>query len=434
MIAEMMPHSKFPTLSTPEEDLKALLAAMGIYDEPEGKCPGTLNDVYLRRIGEVKQECAYCSKGNACSTRHGSNVDLIRKNYGRCFTQHTNRELRSSCRSCPSAVRNECERIAPSLKVELVGDDEDIAEIDALIAGLSSPTKDVPHDPTPEPVTESAVASEAPKPALVSATTDCAPEASDLFSSQRFTTALQEALNEDADTLLVRLTRISAAICPTGAATFYGDELRAQFCAVSIALNIKGAMPVFRDVQHGRFPKGKPASDADALLSHDLRVVDLDWIAKHHHAGRSSAFKALLNEDGTLKLASAFDFASQPTSAEAKAGKLGLDTKAQAELGMLKTNTVRDRLKHLRESEGRDRTKIGDAITKGHGRKKGDPECLYQLYVLCVMNNWGDNDWSISAVLDSATRLHGYKETPARIRGDIDWLKPIMVKDKVKRP
>ena len=306
------------------------------------------------------------------------------------------------------------------------GDDD----LNALLLGLGlDPVGHVQHEPMPEP---EAVLESEPKPEPVSATTDCAPEPSDLFSSQRFTAALQEALNEDADTLLVRLTRMSAAICPTGAATFYGDELRAQFCAVSIALNTKGVMPVFRDVQHGRFTKGKPNSDADALLSRDLRIVDLDWIARHHHAGRSSAFKALLNKDGALNLARAFDFASQPTSAEAKAGDLGLDTKVQAELGMIKTNAVRDRLKHLRESKGRDRTKIGDAITKGHGRKKGDPECLYQLYVLCVMNKRSDNDWSISPVLDSATRLHGYTETPARIRGDIDWLKSIMVKDKDK--
>lgn len=201
-------------------------------------------------------------------------------------------------------------------------------------------------------------------------------------------------------------------------ATAYGEPLRAQFVAASIELCDRRVMPAFRDVYHGRFPKGRPASEHDETLSHDLRFIDLYWIAKHHATGRGMKFSKLLDSDGNLDHGKAWEFASLRRSHENKSNDLILTKQIQAELFMLKTKATEQKWYRLSLDRGEATTTIATAIARGHDRKKGDPEQLWQLYALCKMNGWTNK----SEILGSASILFGQAVPPARLRTDIKWL------------
>ena len=258
---------------------------------------------------------------------------------------------------------------------------------------------------TPTPTVESPTASVSDSAVVTVTTGNVSPQ---LLTGIR--AGLQSMNTKEAT---AHLEQIAQEIRGT-AKTEYDERLRAQFVAASIELCDRGVMPAFRDVYHGRFIKSRPASEHDATLSHDLRFIDLCWIAKHHAAGRGKHFAKLLTDDGYLDHGKAWEFASTRGSHEKKSNDLILTPQIQAELFMIKTDAAKQKWYRLNLDRGEATTTIATAIV----RKANDPEQLWKLYALSEMNGWNNK----GAILGSASRLFGQTVTTARLRKDIAWL------------
>lgn len=157
---------------------------------------------------------------------------------------------------------------------------------------------------------------------------------------------------------------------------------RTAICAISLELNRRGALlPRLRPVRRGKFVGAKPDSPDDALLANDLRFVDVHWLATHRENVFVGKWGKLLGSDG-LNFSEASQFVSQPGAASKKAELLTLSKLDDAALFMIQTEETQKRWTALLKRKNNAVRDIRLAISRNHGRRKDDPEWLWNIFAL----------------------------------------------------
>ena len=372
--------------SDDDDVLDELLKEVGCEDTPlpiEQTCSGTLADFHTNKT-HAAETCNVCASQPKCEAKHSRMSEMIEDNRGACFGKKEPYGFSilepEKCQRCQYDIH--CESATRM-----------VAKLARTATVITFPTTRAE-----------------PAPASVAT-----PVAIPMIVHGNMTDA--EAI--------AAVRAASQAICQAGIATNYTPELRTAFLAASLAVNARGIMPAFRPVARARVTNGgKIASDDDKMLANDLRLIDLDWIARHHAQGRSESFAALLNADGTLNNEKSYEWVAQKGGSEKKVDLLILTPHIQAELFMLKSNAMKEATRRLQERKGKQMTAIVAAIERGHGagRRKEAPEYLWRLYCLCDLNGWEADNWKPAAVIDSAGRLAD-KGTARQTRRSILWLK-----------
>lgn len=383
---------------TDDEEFAALLAHLND-DEPKPGavpdtlyCSGTFATFYTNRRREL-DICTTCPRFEDCANKHANNMDRVECYHSDCFSNHPEETNGTpepvQCRNCFVVVN--CVYATRIMKAASKHEAVSIpAAVEAAIIVF--------------PASKAAVAVSAPVAVAAPVT----------FSHDCLNLALAEMQSKTAADVTAVL-RATSQMIREGTKTNYTHELRLAFLAASIDLNTKGIMPAFRPACRGLFDNGKPISENDTTLANDLRVIDLDYIIKHHPHGHGEIFKDLLNDDETLNLEKAMKFATHKGSGAKKAELLQITPAQQAELFIIRDEKTRKRWDRIRKSKHRDLTTINAAINAG--RKGGDPEQHWQLYALCVVHSW-----SVKAVLDSARRLPNMTMSASTMRRTIRWL------------
>ena len=270
----------------------------------------------------------------------------------------------------------------------------------------------LPHTPEVETpaASEAAPATDATEPAV-----------GFTFDSTGFVDALKKYKRMDVAAILANLVTLSNTIRPMKAETRYPFDLQCNFLAASLELNTRGMIPLLRPVARGKLGGSKVATTPDdiAYFNHQ-RLVDLDYLAKHHPHGRGVIFEKLLNDDGTLDCAKALKWVSILGCAEKKTELLQLTPHEQAELFIIRDNQTRKRWERLQTNKRKDTTKINATLRRG--RKPGTADQYWQLYALCVLL-----DWEVRAVADASTRCPTLNMSARTVRRNYDWLKGFMV-------
>jgi hypothetical protein len=344
-------------------------------------CQGKLEDFFTNKHTSP-EKCSGCSRFSTCDNTHFNMMSRIEEYHADCFGKkawHGWSTLEDKkCRNCFVAAK--CTSTTAKINEPAIADAK-VIEFDS-----------------PPPAVPSTIA-----PALK--VTDAS-----LFITNDFLTAMVDMQSKS-------ITELFAWIRE---ATILGYTLpqRVQFLAASLELNNRGILPAYRPSRRAARPeKDKPYSVDDALLSNDHRLIDIDYIAKHHPDGHGDIFSSLINKDGALNYEMAWKFISTRGKAEKKAELLQITPAQQVELFILRDEYTRKRWNWILKNRRKHLVMITAAINAGHGRKKGDPEHIWQLYSLWVMNNW-----NTYAVIQSAHHLP-HTSTPAQIRKSIDWLK-----------
>lgn len=301
--------------------------------------------------------------------------------------------------------------------------ERDDEEFDKLFAALLEGAEE-PLIATPTPAIKSPTESAARpfvatlvKPTVPVATVEAesGSEPATHLTFQDLAGALAEFQPMSVSEITASLRATSQAIQHTSK-TEYTHPLRVQFMAASIELNNRGTMPAFRPACRAAPPKkGQSYPADDTKLSNDLRIVDLDYLAKHHPHGHGKIFDSLLDDDGNLDHGKAWTFVTRKGDATKKAELLALTPNEQAEMFVIRDNKTRQRWKHLLENERKHKGMIRAAIDAG--RKGGSVGEHWQLYALCVMLGW-----STKAVIDAVARVPGLTMSMITVRRSIPWL------------
>ncbi|UCV04979.1 hypothetical protein [Dechloromonas denitrificans] len=378
------------------KEFNSLYAAL-FDDEPmpdDGHCTGTLATFYTNKQ-LAPDTCTGCVKHPACNSTHENHMDRITRFLADCFGHKPvhPRGLAEpvKCETC--FVRKDC--IDATTIIQTI-------QVQSVVASPTTPRAKA----TPEAVCP--VQDDRGSPALE-------PEVANFITAQELAQTIERFQSKSNENVTAALQDISQEIRRTGK-TEYSHPLRVQFVAASIELNNRGIMPAFRPACRATAPKkGESYPADDTKLANDLRLIDVDYLSKHHPHGHGRIFKNLLNDDGTLDNKKAWEFVTTPGNAEKKAELLILTPIEIAELFIIRDNKTRLRWERLRKHQRSHMGMIRTALNAG--RKGGTADEHWQLYALCVIL-----DWSVKAITDAATRMPGLTISERTIRRSIPWL------------
>ena len=215
---------------------------------------------------------------------------------------------------------------------------------------------------------------------------------------------------------LIRAVEVLAAktsVTPTRYAPYRND-----LCAIALILNDRKAyMPVIRPMPKGDFSKaGKPASDEDALIANDKRVIDLHWLCKNAKQSHHRTAGLFVGDEFNFDAAS--DFVSHRGKDKEKANLLGLSTFDDVPLAMIRSEETRNRWANLLKNKSKDIAVIAKAKQANHNRLNACPEWLWEIYALNVLC-----EAHIPQILKYEPMM-GHPATPQhKVRKALGWLK-----------
>lgn len=222
---------------------------------------------------------------------------------------------------------------------------------------------------------------------------------------------LSRARLSDLPTLLRVLKDMCFIKSSTGSAKWIDYRtIRPSLCAISIALNERGApAPRIRLMQ--KPPGFVGLNETDKLLSNDRQVIDLHWLKLYESLEPKSPYEKLF-EGAALDFGAASNFVAKVGAATTKVAVLRLTERQQLLLATLQTKKVRDRWKAISDGIERADILLREYVETGSSRLVLDrvPDCIHCYIALRIAR------WELTTAAGIYEHLAGKEMSATRMR------------------